>query len=84
MNDKSARFPKGTRIKDTAPERRAILDLLEEQGKPAEAALALRELIAHLRRIRPDIISTHSSKAGILGRLAGRSLDQRSGQHGAG
>lgn len=35
---------------------------------------ALRELTRHLRSIRPAIISTHSSKAGILGRIAGRSL----------
>ncbi|MBT8461546.1 MAG: glycosyltransferase family 4 protein [Gemmatimonadetes bacterium] len=35
---------------------------------------ALRELVGHLRRLRPDIISTHSSKAGILGRIAGRRL----------
>jgi ribonuclease R len=36
MNDKPARSPKGGRIKGTAPERRAILDLLEEQGKPLQ------------------------------------------------
>jgi glycosyltransferase involved in cell wall biosynthesis len=42
--------------------------------RPLSDLRALRELIAHLRRIRPDIISTHSSKAGILGRLAGRRL----------
>jgi len=35
---------------------------------------ALRELTEHLRRIRPEILSTHSSKAGVLGRIAGRTL----------
>ena len=44
MNDKSARFPKGTRIKDTAPERRAILDLLEEQGKPLQRKAIVERL----------------------------------------
>lgn len=42
--------------------------------RPFSDFRALRELIGGLRRIRPDIISTHSSKAGILGRLAGRRL----------
>jgi len=42
--------------------------------RPFNDLRALRELVGHLRRIRPDIISTHSSKAGILGRVAGRRL----------
>jgi glycosyltransferase involved in cell wall biosynthesis len=42
--------------------------------RPAQDLRALRELTRHLKRIRPDIISTHSSKAGILGRVAGRRL----------
>ena len=42
--------------------------------RPVSDFRALRELTGHLRRIRPDIISTHSSKAGILGRIAGRRL----------
>lgn len=35
---------------------------------------ALRELRAALGDVRPQLIAVHSSKAGILGRLAGRSL----------
>lgn len=42
--------------------------------RPLNDLRALRELTGHLRRIRPDIISTHSSKAGILGRIAGKRL----------
>jgi glycosyltransferase involved in cell wall biosynthesis len=42
--------------------------------RPISDLRALRELVGHLRRIRPDVISTHSSKAGILGRIAGRRL----------
>lgn len=33
---------------------------------------AFLELLGHLRRLRPDVLHLHSSKAGILGRLAGR------------
>ena len=43
--------------------------------RPARDLRALRELTGHLKRLRPDVISTHSSKAGILGRLAGRRLE---------
>ncbi len=35
---------------------------------------ALREIHAALQELRPELLATHSSKAGILGRLAGRSL----------
>jgi glycosyltransferase involved in cell wall biosynthesis len=35
---------------------------------------ALREIHTVLRELRPDLIAVHSAKAGILGRLAGRSL----------
>ena len=42
--------------------------------RPVGDARALRELVGQLKRIRPDVLSTHSSKAGILGRVAGRRL----------
>lgn len=42
--------------------------------RPIRDYQALRELTRELRRLRPDVISTHSSKAGILGRIAGRRL----------
>ena len=42
--------------------------------RPVEEFRAFGEIRAVLRELRPDLLSTHSSKAGILGRLAGRSL----------
>lgn len=42
--------------------------------RPGEDWAALREIRANLASLAPDIVATHSSKAGWLGRLAGRSL----------
>ncbi|MGH7498787.1 MAG: glycosyltransferase family 4 protein [Gemmatimonadales bacterium] len=42
--------------------------------RPLEDLRALREIRAALRELQPDLLSTHSSKAGILGRLAGKAL----------
>ncbi|CAN5638871.1 glycosyltransferase family 4 protein [soil metagenome] len=39
--------------------------------KPGEDIKAIRELKDVLLAFKPDIVSTHSSKAGIIGRLAG-------------
>jgi glycosyltransferase involved in cell wall biosynthesis len=39
---------------------------------PLKDWLALRDLTRLLRQRRPDIVHTHSSKAGVLGRLAAR------------
>jgi glycosyltransferase involved in cell wall biosynthesis len=42
--------------------------------RPWRDALAFAELRRTLRELRPDLVSTHSSKAGVVGRLAARSL----------
>lgn len=39
---------------------------------PLQDCLALRDLTRLLRERKPDIVHTHSSKAGVLGRLAAR------------
>ena len=42
--------------------------------RPLQDLRALGEIQAALRKTVPDVLTTHSSKAGILGRLAGRAL----------
>jgi glycosyltransferase involved in cell wall biosynthesis len=51
-----------------------ILRYLTTPIGPVRDLRALRESRSVLRAIGPDLLTTHSSKAGILGRLAGRSL----------
>jgi glycosyltransferase involved in cell wall biosynthesis len=41
---------------------------------PVRDLRALREIRALLRDLRPDLLAVHSAKAGVLGRLAARSL----------
>jgi glycosyltransferase involved in cell wall biosynthesis len=45
---------------------------LRREVRPHADLAALAELRAAIRAFRPDIVHTHSSKAGILGRLAAR------------
>ncbi len=51
-----------------------VLEHLSVPISPVRDFRALREVRAALLELRPDVVATHSSKAGILGRLAGRSL----------
>jgi glycosyltransferase involved in cell wall biosynthesis len=50
------------------------LDSLRMPIHPIQDVRALRELRGLLKTLRPDLVSTHSAKAGFLGRLAARSL----------
>ncbi len=52
----------------------AVLRHLAVPIHPVRDIRALAEVRAALRKFRPEIIAAHSSKAGILGRIAGRSL----------
>jgi len=40
--------------------------------RPGDDARALGTLVRHIREFRPDIVHTHTAKAGFLGRLAAR------------
>lgn len=51
-----------------------VLPSLGRALHPARDGRALAELLARLRRLRPDVVHTHASKAGALGRLAARAL----------
>lgn len=47
-----------------------VLPSLVRPIHPFLDLLALRDLTRHFRQTRPDIVHTHSGKAGVLGRLA--------------
>ena len=49
-----------------------VIPSLRRAISPVRDTVALVELVAALKRLKPDVVHTHSSKAGILGRLAGR------------
>ena len=51
-----------------------VLPQLRRNIHPLRDATALRSLIALLRDVQPDLVHTHSSKAGILGRAAAERL----------
>lgn len=51
-----------------------VLDKLRRAINPIKDSISYFQIKKHLRAIQPDIVHTHSAKAGILGRLAGHSL----------
>jgi glycosyltransferase involved in cell wall biosynthesis len=51
-------------------ERMVFIPALAREIRPSRDLQALFSLIRLMKRIRPQIVHTHSSKAGILGRLA--------------
>lgn len=55
---------RGVRVHQLVAMRRAV--------HPARDAAALAELVRMLRRLKPDIVHTHTAKAGALGRTAAR------------
>src|SRR5688572_6163447 len=57
----------GYRVEVVGTRKRAIL--------PAKDWRAYRALVERLRELKPDVVHTHSSKAGILGRYAARAAN---------
>ncbi len=51
------------------------LGRLKREINPLQDMAAWREIYAALKELGPELISTHMSKAGLLGRLAGRALN---------
>jgi glycosyltransferase involved in cell wall biosynthesis len=49
-----------------------VLPTLVRELKPLRDVAAVRQLSAVIQRFRPQLVSAHSSKAGIIGRLAAR------------
>jgi glycosyltransferase involved in cell wall biosynthesis len=51
-----------------------VVDKLRRAIHPPYDAISYLQIKKHLKRIQPDIVHTHSAKAGILGRFAAHSL----------
>lgn len=51
-----------------------VIPSLMREIDPVKDIKALFEICALMRKIRPDIVHTHTSKAGVLGRIAARIL----------
>lgn len=51
-----------------------VVRKMRREIHPLNDMLAYFEIKKHLKRIRPDIVHTHSAKAGVLGRLAAYAL----------
>jgi len=49
-----------------------LLDVMRRSILPGKDWLTYRRLVRRLRELRPDVVHTHSSKAGIIGRWAAR------------
>lgn len=54
-----------------------VLDKLRRPICPVYDLIAYRQIKKHLQAIEPDVVHTHSAKAGILGRFAAYSLRPR-------
>ncbi|WP_421866541.1 glycosyltransferase family 4 protein [Parvibaculum sp.] len=61
---------------------RVALPRLVREVSPLNDTLALARLASMLRRIKPDIVHTHTSKAGIIGRAAAFAVPRARVVHG--
>ena len=51
-----------------------VLDALRREIRPLNDWRSYREIKRAIRRFRPDVVHTHSGKAGLLGRMAAHAL----------
>ncbi len=49
-----------------------VIDTMRRSIDPIQDGLALQKLTSRLRALKPDIVHTHTAKAGALGRIAAR------------
>ena len=67
--------PQGTKLVATLVERRiTVCSLSFRRAAGAGDARAAWQLLAAIRRFRPDIVHLHSTKAGVIGRVIARTL----------
>lgn len=52
-----------------------IVDAMRRSILPMKDVVTYRALVRRLKEIKPDVVHTHSSKAGIIGRYAAHSAD---------
>lgn len=64
---------------DATPIRTHEVPHLIRPVRPVADARCVRELRALIQRVEPDVVHTHSSKAGILGRAAAWAVHRQSG-----
>jgi glycosyltransferase involved in cell wall biosynthesis len=58
-----------------------VINELRRPIEPVKDFISYKKIKRHLRTIQPDIVHTHSAKAGILGRFAGFGLKNEWGQN---
>ncbi|MHC4556394.1 MAG: glycosyltransferase family 4 protein [Planctomycetota bacterium] len=58
-----------------------VIDRLRRAINPYNDTVSYFQIKEHLRQLRPDIVHTHSAKAGILGRFAGCGLKGKWGKN---
>lgn len=51
-----------------------VLDEMRREIHPGRDIATYKSLVRHLRELRPDVMHSHSSKAGILARMAARNV----------
>ena len=68
--------PEGELFKQTENQNYKVItiDKLRRPICPVYDTISYYQIKKHLQRIKPDVVHTHSAKAGILGRFAGYSL----------
>jgi len=77
-----AKGPEGELFNQTKNQKYEVItiDKLIRAICPVYDTLSYLQIKKHLQRLKPDVVHTHSAKAGILGRFAGYSLKGKWGE----